>query len=460
MLIPLPSRYYSGEKEAPILTLFIGGNHEASNYLQELPYGGWVAKNIYYMGYAGVVNVNGLRIGGISGIFKHFDYQKGHHECPPYSEDTKRSVYHVRQFDVWRMKHLSGNLDICISHDWPRGIYHHGDTRELVRSKPFFAGEIESNSLGSRANEELLNYLKPSYWFSAHLHCKFAAVVEHKGGQTTKFLALDKCLPKRKFLHIVDVGEKLAEDEKPTLHHDLEWLTVLHLTNHLISVKASANYLPNKDSVEERGNFTPTEEELAAVRTRLSDDLKVKENFQRTATPHNPLENQQHGRFNHTPYEPVSNPQTRILCDLLNIDDPLQLVLAMSGRRFAEYSATQDSTEAPQDDRDVVIEEERIVERTRTSLSLPAPKGDEGDSANEEAAQQNPEEISLSDDDNAEPQVEEMAAATVDEPVEGEKVETEAAVEKPEETATPPVKKFKRRNESIYKANSDEEEQK
>lgn len=46
----LASRYYKGEKEAPILTIFVGGNHEASNYLQELPYGGWVAPNIYFMG--------------------------------------------------------------------------------------------------------------------------------------------------------------------------------------------------------------------------------------------------------------------------------------------------------------------------------------------------------------------------------------------------------------------------
>ena len=30
------SRYYTGEKEAPILTIIIGGNHEASNYLWEL----------------------------------------------------------------------------------------------------------------------------------------------------------------------------------------------------------------------------------------------------------------------------------------------------------------------------------------------------------------------------------------------------------------------------------------
>lgn len=62
-------KYYSGEKVAPILTIFIGGNHEASNYLQELPYGGWVAPNIYYLGYAGVVQVNGVRIGGVSGRF-------------------------------------------------------------------------------------------------------------------------------------------------------------------------------------------------------------------------------------------------------------------------------------------------------------------------------------------------------------------------------------------------------
>ncbi len=60
-------KYYSGEKVAPILTIFIGGNHEASNYLQELPYGGWVAPNIYYLGYAGCVNVNGIRIAGLSG---------------------------------------------------------------------------------------------------------------------------------------------------------------------------------------------------------------------------------------------------------------------------------------------------------------------------------------------------------------------------------------------------------
>lgn len=39
--------------------------------------------------------------------------------------------------------------------------------------------QAERGDLGSPANEEILNALQPRYWFSAHLHCKFAAVVPH-----------------------------------------------------------------------------------------------------------------------------------------------------------------------------------------------------------------------------------------------------------------------------------------
>ena len=70
-------QYYSGERRAPILTLFIGGNHEASQPLRELHYGGWVAPNIYYLGAAGVVRFGGIRIGGMSGIYSKFDYELG-----------------------------------------------------------------------------------------------------------------------------------------------------------------------------------------------------------------------------------------------------------------------------------------------------------------------------------------------------------------------------------------------
>lgn len=89
------------------MTIFIGGNHEASNHLQELSYGGWAAPNIYYMGLAGVINVGGLRIGGLSGIYKANDYVRGRHERPPYTEQTIRSIYHVRQLEVFRLKQVT-----------------------------------------------------------------------------------------------------------------------------------------------------------------------------------------------------------------------------------------------------------------------------------------------------------------------------------------------------------------
>ena len=66
--------------------------------------------------------------------------------------------------------------------------------------------QIQERTLGSKAAAELLEKLKPPYWFSAHLHCKFAARVQHgEGGPVTNFLALDKCLPKRKFLQVLNV---------------------------------------------------------------------------------------------------------------------------------------------------------------------------------------------------------------------------------------------------------------
>lgn len=71
-------------------------------------------------------------------------------------------------------------MDVFMTHDWPRGIYHYGSTDELLRKKRFLREEVESGTLGSPAAAELLHHLQPSYWFSAHLHVKFAALMQHE----------------------------------------------------------------------------------------------------------------------------------------------------------------------------------------------------------------------------------------------------------------------------------------
>lgn len=243
-------KYYSGEKVAPILTLWIHGNHEAGNHLQELYPGGWVAPNIYFMGYSNVLRFGGLRIGGLGGIFREKYYRRGFYEKPPYNTEALRSVYYVREFEVWKLKHYKPKIDIFVSHDWPLGIYHaQCDVKKLIRNKPFFAEEIANDSLGSVANREVLHALKPAHWFSAHLHVKFPAVVHHPGeipgaeGDITKFLALDKCLPKRDYLQILEFAD--CPDSEKVLSFDPDWLAI---------VKASMQFY----STDYRTFFHPT----------------------------------------------------------------------------------------------------------------------------------------------------------------------------------------------------------
>ncbi|KAB2613193.1 lariat debranching enzyme-like [Pyrus ussuriensis x Pyrus communis] len=95
-------------------------------------------------------------------------------------------------------------INIFLSHDWLVGITDCGDWKELVWEKPDFKQEVQERSLGSKPVAQLLEKLKPPYWFSAHLHCKFAARVQHgEDGSVANFLALDNYLAGRKFLQLV-----------------------------------------------------------------------------------------------------------------------------------------------------------------------------------------------------------------------------------------------------------------
>jgi len=106
--------YFEGKKEAPFLTLFIGGNHEPWGVLAEHKDGGFLVPNIFYLGRSGVVDVRGVRIAGLTGL-----YDPNHYRLP-LSTDCSDSWKYYREDEV---KKLEGEeFDILLLHDWAKPL--------------------------------------------------------------------------------------------------------------------------------------------------------------------------------------------------------------------------------------------------------------------------------------------------------------------------------------------------
>ncbi|KAI8967707.1 lariat debranching enzyme, C-terminal domain-containing protein [Mycotypha africana] len=505
-------KYYSGREKAPYPTVFIGGNHEASNYLWELYHGGWVCDNIYYMGYANVIRFGGLRIGGLSGIYKSYHYDKGHYETSPYSEDHKKSAYHYRKYDVEKLLHVQEPLDIFMSHDWPRGIERYGNLKKLMREKKFFINEIMSNSLGSEPNFQLLAKLKPSYWFSAHLHVHYAALVDHsmlekgeypegiqallKGkyppsasastprvknedeividvrldidseakpeetsnestadddnsngstnrnvntssastyeggiqieqnkdadavndGQSmasvslntsispkyTKFLSLDKCLPGRKFLQILDIPSPNDDNQDYDFYYDMEWLAITRALHPFLSTTYQQAHIPFTDDelqnrIAEERRFLETKQQSGIL------DLKIPHNFEPTAPAYNPEMLPTNPQLIKECQHPFLNPQTAKFCEEIGIENKIN-----SGcRQTLQLSEHENS--APITDMRSTYPETSTVEQssnhnsrcidTTESFEVPSTKRTKIEERDVVAAARNPSEIMMDDEE-------------------------------------------------------------
>jgi lariat debranching enzyme len=407
--------YYSGVRQAPYLTLFVGGNHEASNYLFELFYGGWVAPNIYYLGAANVLRLGPLRISGLSGIWKGYNYRKPHYERLPYNQDDVKSAYHVREIDVRKLLQIRTQVDIGLSHDWPQGVEWCGNWNALFKAKNLFEQDARTGKLGSIAAKKVMCRLRPRYWFSAHLHVKFSAIVDHETGQAmeqlvgngtaikqtlsppvvaansdeididlddldkpeknesiantkpepaksksievteelraqlpdsfkaptareslpfpeaikntkTNFLALDKCLPGRKFLQLLEIEPLNANADKSysrplKFEYDEEWLAITRtFANDLVVGDSNAQTPKDKGEVEYQQQIE-TETQWIRENVVAGEKMSVPENFQLTA----PIYDSAVGITTREQPIEYTNSQTKEFCSLLQIPNPFDI---------------------------------------------------------------------------------------------------------------------------------------
>lgn len=251
--------YYSGKRKAPVLTIFIGGNHECSSYLQELKYGGWVAPNIYYLGEFGSIWYKGLQITGWSGIFNYHTFIANHIDMEklPFDSTTIRSVYHQKLSNFLKMYMMNHDMDIVLSHDWPVGIEKYGNLKRLLKLKPFFKDDIQRGQLGSPLNKFLIHYLRPRYWFSGHLHVKFEArIVDSVGGNDEKISdpTANSITESNKEEISLDMDDE--EEEEKDDDNGVGFEEKFYFKQHLNSTKRPRNDLtPQRDVCEHAAEF-------------------------------------------------------------------------------------------------------------------------------------------------------------------------------------------------------------
>jgi len=160
--------FHEGAEKFPVPLLFIGGNHEPWNFLDQNWEGGILAPNIEFMGRVGMREIMETRIVGMSGVYspKHFNAP---HSKWPYPMSMRKQASYFNSDDFEKVLEF-GKADILLLHEWPSFM-------NGARNKEW---PSHWGTVGSELLTELVELLSPKYVFCGHMH----AAARYQNGRT------------------------------------------------------------------------------------------------------------------------------------------------------------------------------------------------------------------------------------------------------------------------------------
>lgn len=169
--------YYSGRAVFPWPVYFIGGNHEPYGLLDALPDGGDVAENCIYLGRAGMMDVEGLRVVGLSGIFDPDEFERARPRVEDIHRRPNGDYTWFRKDDVNRAADY-GKADVLVVHDWPERVIDPADSAEFYRQRRSPRYDL----VGNEYARMLMEVLEPRLVVCGHLHKRYRNRVRLESG--------------------------------------------------------------------------------------------------------------------------------------------------------------------------------------------------------------------------------------------------------------------------------------
>jgi len=183
--------YGRKEKTFPTRMVFIGGNHEPYQRLQDSSHDAEIATNIHFLGRSGEVTLQGLKIAYLTGIFDEVYF----HQSP----DARRPVRGEQDFPAQRFLscftetevNVLYNVtrpDVLLVHEWPSDIVRLEDHESLEpRHRHLRYGET-----GISVIRQLAEKLKPKLLFCGHMHRRYQGCLRDQNSGESMIYCLGK----------------------------------------------------------------------------------------------------------------------------------------------------------------------------------------------------------------------------------------------------------------------------
>ena len=161
------NHFYRHQAHFPYPLYFIGGNHEPYGFLDNFPGGKEISPNFNYLGRVNTTNLLGLKIVGVSGIYKPELFSVR----PPISEIQAHANKKYIGFTEAEIEQALNyqNADILIMHEWATNVIKKEDFTKLQQRY----SSIRYEQIGNEYALLLIEALQPKLVLFGHMHLKY-----------------------------------------------------------------------------------------------------------------------------------------------------------------------------------------------------------------------------------------------------------------------------------------------